>query len=317
MAGIRLKERSSRRQLCFTAGPGASQQQEKRARRTAEMITEGYYRLVGTEGFLPSLYSSSRTLPLFLREAWCLKKIRRKAARLRREAREIMESPKLLVVDGDPASLGLMAEVFGSLKSNICPVSDSLKAAALVNEERFDGIFLDIELADLDGCKLPQLVRQSSWNKSTPIIVLTEHEKCDTMYKSFAMGVTFVLAKPIDRLKLASLHNALQGPLCENRRQYTRVPLQTEVECTVGPRRLTGTAWNLGQGGVQLEVAGLSCGETVEVSLRLSQPPIGVEATGVVVWAKDGRQGINFTRMSVEHQEIVREFITQLGLSPQ
>src|ERR1700722_9476659 len=228
-----------------------------------------------------------------------------------------MGSPKLLLVDGDPASLGLMAEVFGSLRSSIRPVSDSVKAAALVNEERFDGIFLDIELADLDGSKLPQLVRQSSWNKSTPIIVLTENEKCDTMYKSFAMGVTFVLPKPIDRLKLASLHDALQGRLRENRRQYNRVPLQTEVVCMVGPRRLTGTAWNLSQGGVQLEVAGLCCGETVELSLRLSQPPVGVEATGVVAWAKDGRQGINFTRMSIEHQEIVREFISRLELSPQ
>lgn len=228
-----------------------------------------------------------------------------------------MESPKLLLVDGDPVSLGLMAEVFGSLQSSICPVSDSGKAAALVNEERFDGIFLDIELADLDGSKLPQLVRQSSWNKSTPIIVLTENEKCDTMYKSFAMGVTFVLPKPIDRLKLASLHDMLQGRLRENRRQYNRVPLQTEVVCMVGTRRLTGTAWNLSQGGVQLEVSGLSCGETVELSLRLSQPPVGVEATGVVAWAKDGRQGINFTRMSIEHQEIVREFISRLELSPQ
>jgi|HubBroStandDraft_6_1064221.scaffolds.fasta_scaffold00308_5 CheY-like chemotaxis protein len=227
-----------------------------------------------------------------------------------------MESPKLLVVDGDPVSLGLMTEVFGSLKSSVCPVSDSLKAAVLVNEERFDGIFLDIELADLDGSKLPQLVRQSSWNKCTPIIVLTGHEKCDTMYKSFAMGVTFVLPKPIDRLQLASLHNALQGRLHENRRQYNRVPLQTEVVCTVGSRRLMGTAWNLGQGGVQLEVAGLSRGETLELSFRLSQPPIAIEATGVVAWAKDGRQGINFIRMSIEHQEIVREFITRLELSP-
>jgi len=227
-----------------------------------------------------------------------------------------MASAKLLVVDGDPVSLGLMTEVFGSLESNVCPVSDRTKAAALVNEEQFDGIFLDIELADLDGVKLPQLVRQSSWNRSTPIVVLTAQEKCDTMYKSFAMGVTFVLPKPIDRLKLAGLHHTLQCRLRENRRQYNRVPLQTEVVCTVGSKRLTGMAWNLSQGGVQLEVAGLSCGETVELSLRLPQPPIGVEATGVVVWAKDGRQGINFTRMSVDHQEIVREFITQLGLSP-
>jgi CheY-like chemotaxis protein len=227
-----------------------------------------------------------------------------------------MESSNFLVVDADPASLGLMSEVLGPLKSSVCPVSDGLKAATLVNQERFDGIFLDIELADLDGLKLPELVRQSSMNKCTPIIVLTGQDKCDTMYKSFAMGVTFVLPKPIDRLKLARLYGTLQSPWRENRRQYNRVPLQTEVVCTVGPRQVTGTAWNLSQGGVQLEVAGLSCGETVQLSIRLPEPPIGIEAMGVVAWANDDRQGVHFTRMSVEHQEMVRDFIIRSGLSP-
>jgi CheY-like chemotaxis protein len=227
-----------------------------------------------------------------------------------------MASLKLLVVEDDPASLELMTEVFASMKTDVRPIGDSQKAAVLVGQERFDGIFLDIEMPNLNGFELAQVVRQSSWNKTTPIVIVTGREQRDTMYQSFAMGATFFLQKPIDRMKLAGLLRTVQGSLLENRRRYTRVPMQTEVTCLLGSRTLKGMTWNLSQGGMQLEVQGLEPGTTVQLSFTLPQPPIGVEATGEVAWSKDDRQGIHFVKMSVEHQEIVRDFIAQVGLSP-
>ena len=51
---------------------------------------------------------------------------------------------KLLVVEDDIASLELMAEVFKSLQAEVRPISDSERASFLVNQEKFDGIFLDL-----------------------------------------------------------------------------------------------------------------------------------------------------------------------------
>ena len=79
---------------------------------------------------------------------------------------------------------------------------------------------------------------------------------------------------------------------------------------------MKGMTWNLSQGGMQLEVQDLAAGATVQLSFTLPQPSIGVEATGEVAWSRDDRQGIHFVKMSVEHQEIVRDFIAQVGLSP-
>jgi DNA-binding response OmpR family regulator len=223
---------------------------------------------------------------------------------------------KLLVVEDDPASLELMTEVFTSLKTDVRPISDSRKAAALVNKERFDGIFLDIEMPNLDGFELAQLVRHSSSNKSTPIVIVTGREQRDTMFRSFSLGATFFLQKPIDRMKLTGLLRTVQGSLQDNRRRYTRVPMQTEVTCSVGDKILKGTSWNLSQGGMQLEVEDLTPGDTVQLSFTLPQPPLGIEATAVVIWIKDERQGIQFIKMSVQHQEIVRNFIAQVSGSP-
>ena len=52
---------------------------------------------------------------------------------------------KILVVEDDLASLELMVEVFTSLKAEVRPVSDSERAVDVINQEKFDGIFLDLE----------------------------------------------------------------------------------------------------------------------------------------------------------------------------
>jgi CheY-like chemotaxis protein len=76
-----------------------------------------------------------------------------------------MQPLKLLVVEDHIPSLELMTEVFISLKAEVSPISDSKKAVAIVNQEKFDGIFLDLEMPNLNGFDLARLVRKSSWNK--------------------------------------------------------------------------------------------------------------------------------------------------------
>src|SRR6202163_2730232 len=164
---------------------------------------------------------------------------------------------KLLVVEDDAASLELMTEVFTSLKAEVRPVSDSEKAAGIVNQEKFDGIFLDLEMPKLNGFDLARVIRKSSWNKSTPIIIVTGRDERQTMQEAFALGATFFLQKPVDRQKLTSLFRKVTGGMLENRRRNTRVPLQTEVTCTVGSRTIRGIAWNLSEGGMQLEASDL------------------------------------------------------------
>ncbi len=98
---------------------------------------------------------------------------------------------KVLVVEDDPAGLELMSEVFSSLKAQVYPFGDSEKAAAIINAEKFDGIFLDLEMPKLNGFDLARRVRSSSWNRSTPIIVVTGRDDRKTMQQAFAAGATF------------------------------------------------------------------------------------------------------------------------------
>jgi CheY-like chemotaxis protein len=223
-----------------------------------------------------------------------------------------MVSLKLLVVEDDIASLELMTEVFTSLEAEVRPVSDSQQAAGLVNQERFDGIFLDLEMPNLHGFDLARLIRKSSWNKSTPIIIVTGRDERDTMQQAFTIGATFFLQKPVDRRKLNILFRTVRGGLLGNRRRFTRVPIQTEVMCTVGSRTLRGLTWNLSQGGMQVEADGLEPKDTVRVSFRLPVSGVLLDAVGTVIWAKETRQGIQFTNVTPKIEQSIREFISEV-----
>ena len=219
---------------------------------------------------------------------------------------------KLLVVEDNIPCLELMTEVFMSLKAEVRPISDSEKAAAVVNQEKFDGIFLDLEMPKLNGFDLARLIRKSSWNKSTPIIIVTGRDDRQAMQDAFAIGATFFLRKPVDRQKLSVLFRTVSGGMIENRRKYTRTPIQAGVACTVGSRTLRGVSWNLSQGGMQVEVDDLKPKDLVRLSFQLPISGVIIDAAGIVVWEKEKRQGIQFTNVSAQSQQSIRQFMAEV-----
>jgi CheY-like chemotaxis protein len=216
---------------------------------------------------------------------------------------------KLLIVEDDVASLELMEEVFVSLKAEVRAVSESSKAADLVNRERFDGIFLDLEMPYMNGFDLARWIRSSSRNRSTPIVTVTGREDRQTMQQVFASGATFYLQKPVDRQKLTKLYRTVRGSLHESRRKFVRIPMHSDVICTVDSQQLRGVCWNLSQGGIQIEVDGLRVGQNVHLSFRLPSTNALIDATGDVIWVVEKRQGIRFGHSKGE--QAIRDFIAE------
>jgi len=218
---------------------------------------------------------------------------------------------KVLVVEDDAPTLELMDEVLTSLKVEVHAVRDSEQAAGLVNQERFDGIFVDLQMPKVDGFELARRIRASSWNKSTPIVVVTGHDDTKTMQKAFAAGSTFFLQKPIDRQRLTNLFKAARGRMFENRRQFVRVPTQTEVICQVGDQTFRGTSSNISQGGILFEVGrSLSPGTAVRLSFRLPGRELRIEVTGVVARVDEKqRAGVRFTHIGTRELQLIRDLI--------
>jgi c-di-GMP-binding flagellar brake protein YcgR len=132
------------------------------------------------------------------------------------------------------------------------------------------------------------------------------------MQQAFAAGATFFLQKPVDRQRLSTLFRAVRGSLLENRRRNARVPLHTEVVCELDSRVLQGTSWNLSQGGMQIETAGLKSKDNVRVLFRLPTSGERIDALAVVMWQTERRQGLQFAKMNPQSAEAIRAFIAEV-----
>src|SRR3954471_11967757 len=104
---------------------------------------------------------------------------------------------KILVIEDHLPTLELMTEVLRSSDVMVHAVSDSEQVSGLVDCQRFDGIFLDLMMPKLDGFGVARQIRQSPWNKSTPIVIVTGSDDRKTIDEAFAAGGSFFLRKPI------------------------------------------------------------------------------------------------------------------------
>ena len=153
------------------------------------------------------------------------------------------------------------------------------------------------------------MVWPANWRQ---LIIVTGRDERHTMQEAFAIGATFFLQKPVDRQKLSTLFRTAIGGMLENRRRNTRVPLQTEVICTVGSRTILGAAWNLSEGGMQLEASDLQSKDKVRLFFRFPVSGISIDVIGTVAWVGEKRQGIQFTTLSAEAQQSIRKYITEV-----
>ncbi|MBI4483968.1 MAG: response regulator [Acidobacteria bacterium] len=218
---------------------------------------------------------------------------------------------KVLIVEDDAPTLELMSEILTSLKVEVRPVSDGQQVAALVSREKFDGIFLDLMMPRVDGFELARQIRRSSWNKSTPIVIVTGREDRQTMAQAFKAGGTFFLRKPIDRGRLTRLLNSTRGTMLEERRRLRRIPIAIEVCCQSGFRKITGMSSNLGLNGILFQGdSSLVPGSRVRLSFRLAGQDSALEAEGIIARVdEEHRAGVRFTQISAQHRQRLRELI--------
>jgi CheY-like chemotaxis protein len=221
---------------------------------------------------------------------------------------------KVLIVEDDLPNLELMNEILCSAELQVRPISDSEIASALVAAERFDGIFVDLEMPKVHGFELVRRIRESSWNQSTPIIIVTGSERPAAMKSGFKVGGSFFLHKPIERYKLLRLLRAVRGSMLQNRRRFVRVHLKTAVVCDNAGRVATGMSSNISDGGILLEVPNLSRGNRARLSFQVPGSGKVVEAVGIVERIDgQGRAGIRFLEINESGREAIRLLVDEHG----
>ncbi|MEE9450633.1 MAG: sigma-54 dependent transcriptional regulator [Ignavibacteriaceae bacterium] len=111
--------------------------------------------------------------------------------------------PRILIVDDEPDMLSGCANILAALGNKPIPVSDGRLAIDLINEEKFDLIFCDLLMPDIDGMQIVETVQRMA--PQTPIIIFSAYGTIERAVTAMKAGAFDFIEKPFDteRLKIS------------------------------------------------------------------------------------------------------------------
>jgi two-component system, chemotaxis family, chemotaxis protein CheY len=226
-------------------------------------------------------------------------------------------SNRVLVVDDEPMLCELIHDVLTSAEIEAVPISNSAQASALLREEKFDAVFLDVRMPPPDGIELARQIRASGLNQTTPIIMITGEEDRTVLTRAFQAGANFLLFKPIDRHRLLRLIRVTEGMIQREARQYQRVRVGCKVSMQLGQERSSGKTLDLSLKGAMVQAESVfSVGSVVQVELELTrEKPVLHAAARVVRVVGNDCIGLHFEKMSLDDITKLQEFLLPLILT--
>lgn len=219
-----------------------------------------------------------------------------------------------LIVDDEQGVCELIGKVLNSAGMEALTLTRSSEAPGILDEGKFDMVFLDLHMASPDGIDLARRMRNSRSNRMTPIVLISDDQRPSALSVGFAAGASFFLYKPIDKDRLLKLIRATQGAMEHERRRTRRVPIQSRVRLTMGDEELIGETVDVSMSGVLVRAAHVvPVGSSLRMSLQLSRRMRPILASGSVVRILGGNQmGIQLHQLTVPDRERLQEFLLPL-----
>jgi two-component system chemotaxis response regulator CheY len=219
---------------------------------------------------------------------------------------------RVLVVEDDQLCLELIGQIVAAADIDVLGLRDAWEAAAIIEKEKFDGIFLDLTMPGLDGLELARRIRASAHNRTTPIVVVSGRTERATMKEAFAAGAHFFLSKPLDSAKVRNLLNTTYGSMLRERRRNRRVPLCVEIACRAESGSFTGMTAEIGEESLVFRLEeSLHPGELLRLTFRLPNSRSPIEASGIVIRTdKEHRIGCQFRRLGDMESQAVKDFVS-------
>lgn len=109
----------------------------------------------------------------------------------------------ILVVDDDRLSRQLMVNMLVSQETRIIEASNGKEAIELCAMQKFSIIFMDIQMAGMDGLAATRLIKESSaLNRSTPVVAVTGYISHDQTEEFTRAGIMEHVPKPVRQERL-------------------------------------------------------------------------------------------------------------------
>ena len=216
---------------------------------------------------------------------------------------------KCLLVSGDPDVLKVLQPALEKLSVTLGVKRDARSGQEILNSERYDGVMIDCD--DLQGgMELLQNLRKASSNRNSVSFAILNGGT--TTQQAFAMGVNFVLQKPIQPLNAMRCFSAAFAQMNREQRRYFRVPTDMAV-IIIFPHggELRATATNISEGGMAIDFRGnLPKESTVKVRFTLPGTHNTIEPKADLAWADgSGHAGLRFVEVAQNSREHLERWL--------
>jgi two-component system chemotaxis response regulator CheY len=231
--------------------------------------------------------------------------------------KETLVANGILVVDDDPLICELIRDVLESAEIKSHTTSDSQQASILIREEKFDAVFLDVNMPAPDGIALARQVRASALNRTTPIVMITGESDRGLLTRVFEAGATFVLFKPVDRHRLMRLLRVSEDIIQRESRQFQRVKVNCKVSMQMDQERSVGHTLDMSLNGAMVFAdKTFPVGSLIRVELELAHGRETVSGAARVVRVVGADcMGLQFENVPLDHARKMQEFLLPLILA--
>jgi DNA-binding response OmpR family regulator len=219
-----------------------------------------------------------------------------------------------LVVDDEPAVCQLIQDVLNSAGINALTLTKSAEAAQALRDEKFDVVLLDLRMPSPDGTEVARQMRASGFNRSTPIIMISDDQQLSAVSEGFEAGASFFLYKPIDKGRLLNLIRASQGAIEQEKRRFRRIEHRAKVHLTAGRLELEGETVDISMNGMLVKAAQcLPAGSAVGIKFDLlPETKPFVDAGSVMRTPSENHMGIEFNLQSRAENGRLQELLLPL-----
>lgn len=116
-----------------------------------------------------------------------------------------MSQPKILVVDDTPANLVAMRRLLARVDADVVEARSGNEALAACLDHQFALVLLDVNMPDMDGFEVAELLANEERTRQMPIIFVTAAYADDlNRLKGYGFGAVDYIAKPINDAILLS-----------------------------------------------------------------------------------------------------------------
>ena len=135
------------------------------------------------------------------------------------------DNVKILVVDDEDGILDVTEGFFERKGYQVYTAGDGEKALDIVNREKIDCVFTDINMPVMDGLELAEQIRQI--DSTLPVVVMTGYPSLENTIQTLKNGVVDYLIKPVN---LEQMELTLRRILRERELFVENLILKEEVE---------------------------------------------------------------------------------------